>query len=394
MVFFHGIHKQKEYCLSSVQIFWTQSRIDDGMQIDCTPDMVNVLQEVVRNKCIVLQSTINETSSWMDMKSSEVENRSWWISTMLVSFLVSSSSCNAFQPLVVRPMMTMLEMFLKIVFNSPEFNRAIVFFSYCCMSKKMDQFLRHWNIGYDCFPGLTSVQVLFPIGIVLVEKPASSRLCGFALAIDRCAKSLVSNFNEYSLNWTSEVSCSLMFKFVTNLSDPWEIPTQEWELSLFTDLILIPNPCSPGKQQVEFWCFLESNLLVSMLLRLLAMCTHDKPTNLWIVRTIQCLSSWSTVRFQQHSVILHPYTIYLICLVVITFRFVLHLCNRRCLRARSVFITVHTHEWGLDWPPTTGCPVLSGSFVFFTHFCVCSGRTERVCRNNCAKKSQSFPNRH
>ena len=49
------------------------------------------------------------------------------ISTTLVSFLVSSSSCHGFLPLVVRPMMTIQEMFLKIVFDSPEFNRSIIF---------------------------------------------------------------------------------------------------------------------------------------------------------------------------------------------------------------------------------------------------------------------------
>ena len=41
----------------------------------------------------------------------------------------------------------------------------------------------------------------FPqIGMVLVEEPASSRLCGFDLAFDRHAKSLAFNFNAYSLN--------------------------------------------------------------------------------------------------------------------------------------------------------------------------------------------------
>ena len=43
MIFVHGIHKQKEYCLSVVQNLTSkyQSRIDDGTQIDCTSDMTN-----------------------------------------------------------------------------------------------------------------------------------------------------------------------------------------------------------------------------------------------------------------------------------------------------------------------------------------------------------------
>ena len=41
MVFVHGIYRQKEYCLSVAQILTSryQSRVDDGMQIDCTSDM-------------------------------------------------------------------------------------------------------------------------------------------------------------------------------------------------------------------------------------------------------------------------------------------------------------------------------------------------------------------
>ena len=47
---------QKEYCLSVAQILtsWYQSRIDDGMYVDCTSDMRNVLEEVPRNQDIVL----------------------------------------------------------------------------------------------------------------------------------------------------------------------------------------------------------------------------------------------------------------------------------------------------------------------------------------------------
>ena len=66
--------------------------------------------------------------------------RPWWwsecwiclvhirrISTVLVSFLVSLSSCHAFLPPVVRPKRTIREMFLKIFLKSPEFNRSIIF---------------------------------------------------------------------------------------------------------------------------------------------------------------------------------------------------------------------------------------------------------------------------
>ena len=65
MVFVHGIHRQNEYCLSVAQNLTSfyQSRIDNGMYIDCTSDMINALEEIVRKQDIVLQSRINETAS-------------------------------------------------------------------------------------------------------------------------------------------------------------------------------------------------------------------------------------------------------------------------------------------------------------------------------------------
>ena len=90
----------------------------------------------------------------------------------------------------------------------------------------------------------------FPISMVLVDDKREYRFCGFALAFDRHAKSLSLNFNAYSSNCISEVSRSLLFKFVTNLLKPWDFLTHEWELSLFTDLILISTPYLPCRQQV------------------------------------------------------------------------------------------------------------------------------------------------
>ena len=107
LVFFvHGIHRKKEYCLSVAPILTSRYQSRMECKIDCTSDVINVLEETVRNHDIVLQWRINKIASWMTLKSSEVQDYSWWISTTLVSFLVSSS-CHAFLPLVVRPMMTM-----------------------------------------------------------------------------------------------------------------------------------------------------------------------------------------------------------------------------------------------------------------------------------------------
>ena len=58
----------------------------------------------------------------MSLKSSEIHNCSWRISTVLESFLFSSSSRQTCFPLAIRPMRRMQEMFLKIFLNSPELN--------------------------------------------------------------------------------------------------------------------------------------------------------------------------------------------------------------------------------------------------------------------------------
>ena len=93
------------------------------------------------------------------------------------------------------------------------------------MTKKIDQLPRHWIIGERIFLWFNISPSSLPISIVLVDELAESRLCGFALAFDRLAKSPAFNFNAYSSNCISEVSCSLSswslsFKFVTNLFKP------------------------------------------------------------------------------------------------------------------------------------------------------------------------------
>ena len=47
MILVHRIHRQEEYCLSVAQTLTSRyfSRTDDRMQIDCTSDMIYVLEE-------------------------------------------------------------------------------------------------------------------------------------------------------------------------------------------------------------------------------------------------------------------------------------------------------------------------------------------------------------
>ena len=58
---------------------------------------------------------INKIASWMTLESSEIHNCSWRVSTVLVSFLVSSSSCHTALPLFIKQWWH-YTMILKIIF--------------------------------------------------------------------------------------------------------------------------------------------------------------------------------------------------------------------------------------------------------------------------------------
>ena len=165
VVFVHGIHKQKEYCLTVAWILTSkyQCRIDDECKLIAYPTWQMYWWKLLG--ITTFSCNVESTRLRHDLAKLGGKNYSWRISTILVPFLVSSSCCHPCLPLVVGPMMTMQEMSLKIVFGSPEFNHSIVFSLYSCMSKKMNLFL---EIEYS--PGSTSVQNLSPVGIVLVEK--------------------------------------------------------------------------------------------------------------------------------------------------------------------------------------------------------------------------------
>ena len=81
-------------------------------------------------------------------------------------------------------------MVLKITFQSPEFNRSIIFSKETSMTKKIDQFLRHWIIGERIFLWFNISPRSLPNRYSFCDELAEKRLGGFALAFDRLAKSL------------------------------------------------------------------------------------------------------------------------------------------------------------------------------------------------------------
>ena len=109
------------------------------MQIESTSNMVNMLEEVAK------------IASWMTLKSSEIHDYSWIISTVLVSPFCSSSCCQACFPSIVRPMRNLWKLALKIF--SPEMNRSVFFSMHLLwMTKKERYFLRYLIFGERIFP--------------------------------------------------------------------------------------------------------------------------------------------------------------------------------------------------------------------------------------------------
>ena len=245
VTFVHRINKQEKYCLSLARTLTSRypSRVDDRMKIERTSNMVNILEKVARNHNIVLQWRINKIASWMSLKSSEINNCSWIISTVLEYPFYSSSCCQTCIPSIVRPMNRLWELILKIFFNSLEMNRSVFFSMHLLwMTKKKRYFLRYLIFRERNFPGSISIQFLLSKGTILGEEPAGSLLCGFAFAFDWHANSFALSFNAYSSSWSSGIYVSLLLKSVTNLFKPWEILTQEWVLSLFKDIIPTSTP--------------------------------------------------------------------------------------------------------------------------------------------------------
>ena len=85
----------------------------------------------------------------MTLKSSEIQDYSWRISTLLKSFLVSSSSCHACCSSTCRQTNEdNMGNISEIVFSYPAFNCSIIFSMYLfSMRKTMDRFLRYIVIG-------------------------------------------------------------------------------------------------------------------------------------------------------------------------------------------------------------------------------------------------------
>ena len=158
----------------------------------------------------------------MTLKSSEIKNfLSWRTSTILVSFLVSSSSSH---------------------FHSSTFHQTNIENSQ--IRSEDNLFSLQNSIAPSSsrggLPWRRRVLSRFDTGY----KYSSCRWAGRSTSSWSCfslwsaRKSKYIRLNANSSNFISEVSCSLssrclLLKSVTNLFKPWEILTHEWELIVF-----------------------------------------------------------------------------------------------------------------------------------------------------------------
>ena len=317
----------------------------------------------------------------MSLLTSEIHNCSWKISTLLESSLISSS-CQGYFPLTIRPMRALQEIFQKIFCNFPKLNCSIFFSMHIFwMTKKTHYFLRFFIIGERECPWFNiDPSPLFNKDYAWWR--ASKFYSLFSFGLRSACESFASSFNAYDSSWTPGIYVSL-FKFTTNLFDPWEFLTQEWVLSSHKDQILISTHIYSAKNLVatsntaQSLCFPGSILLVVTIQNPLEKCIPDKPMHK-IVKYLECLS-WNTVRFQQHSGILHPYKICSICLVVTASQFVLRLLAREDLCEQC-------HHNGTRLPHHNGSlRSLVKGFILFTHLRDCSVKTELIYRSNCSK---------
>ena len=170
----------------------------------------------------------------MSLKSSEVKNfLSSWINKILKAFLVSSVFCHCTLPLFIRSMLRLLKFVSKTIFLSPEFSRSIFFSWKLTMTKKSSQSFWHWESESRTSSWLN-----------IRPKSLTDRYSSCSWQIrSSIGSTCKSNYIRFQ-RIISEVSCSLSsyslsIKSVTNLFNPWEILTHEWDLSLFTDSFLI-----------------------------------------------------------------------------------------------------------------------------------------------------------
>ena len=122
-----------------------------------------------------------------------------------------------------------------MILDSPELNCSVVF-SLCClrMSKKIDHFLRNLWRGerrISWFNVNQSTHFLSLIEMMLGESSTDSLFWDFPFALDQHVSSHTFSCNACSSDRFSGTFVLLRIEAMTNLLNPWEILTEDWEFS-------------------------------------------------------------------------------------------------------------------------------------------------------------------
>ena len=220
------------------------------------------------------------------------------------SFLVSSSSCHAALPLIIRPMLRIQSLHHLLEVESHDEEDWSV--SLTLKSQRVNILVVQYQSkffpdGYSsCRWGNRSTSLWFCFGLRSARKSKYIRFQRKVLELH------LGGFLIVVVLLLVVQGCDQLDQAMRN-PDPRSVAAESsWIVS--SELTHVAGPV---------W-------IRSGAFRLLAECIHVRPLH-EIVRILQCLSSWNTVRFQQQSEFLHPYKICSLCLVVITFQFVLYI---------------------------------------------------------------------
>ena len=186
MIFVSWINGQEEYCLSSARILTSryQSIVDSRVKIERTSNVVDVMEYSTLNYYIVLWRRINEITSRVSLKSTEVKDCTRIIRAILISPFWTSSCClhrSSDQCCTCENWFRRWNLILQN-WTAPSSSRCTV--SLC--RRRLITFFETSYAVRDGADGSISIHFLSFIGMVLGNSTVSL-LCGFAFAFDLAA---------------------------------------------------------------------------------------------------------------------------------------------------------------------------------------------------------------
>ena len=228
-------------------------------------------------------------------------------------------------------------------------------------------------------------------------KSSGSLLCSCAVAFDLAANSFIFSCDACSSGRCARIPGLLLwFESITNLFDPWEILTQNWELSSLRDQILISIPCLPYRQLVVF-----SNTSPILMFPWIHPFVCDVDSSLERVYSRQTFAK----NCSPMSLVMKYCPISTTCknpasmqnlLTLFSCEYILirssNRCNRRfscdgnVILQRNFCLDFTKNNWLSNQYIRLPWSILKG-FKFFTHVCNCSAKTELIGQSNYAKNS-------